>query len=76
MAAAKKEKKPIKTGTSSRHITNLKQSILETFGIYGGMSHSYRETNLQPLLGTAEICQLFYSAANNVTIHSIQSGFK
>jgi len=35
MAAAKKEKKPIKTGTSSRHITNIKQSILETFDIYG-----------------------------------------
>jgi len=35
MAAAKKEKKPSKTGTISRHITNLKQSILETFDIYG-----------------------------------------
>jgi hypothetical protein len=34
-AAKKKENKPIKTGTSSRHITNLKQSILETFDIYG-----------------------------------------
>jgi hypothetical protein len=35
-AAAKiKEKKPIKTGASSRHMTNLKQSILETFYIYG-----------------------------------------
>ncbi len=31
----KKEKKPIKTAASSRHITNLKQSILETFDIYG-----------------------------------------
>jgi hypothetical protein len=31
----KKEKKPIKTSTSSGHITNLKQSILETFDIYG-----------------------------------------
>jgi hypothetical protein len=30
----KKEKKPIKTGASSGHITNLKQSILETFDIY------------------------------------------
>jgi hypothetical protein len=29
------EKKPIMTGTSSGHITNLKQSILETFDIYG-----------------------------------------
>jgi hypothetical protein len=32
MAAIKK--KPIKTGASSRHITNLKQSILEAFDIY------------------------------------------
>ncbi len=37
----KKEKKrkeeayPWKAGASSRHITNLKQSILETFNIYG-----------------------------------------
>ncbi len=29
------KKKPIKTGASSGHITNLKQSILETFDIYG-----------------------------------------
>jgi hypothetical protein len=36
-AAAKKRKEeayPWKAGTSSRHITNLKQSILETFDIY------------------------------------------
>jgi hypothetical protein len=33
MATAKK--KPWKTSTSSRHITNLEQSILETFDIYG-----------------------------------------
>jgi hypothetical protein len=33
MAAAKK--KPWKTGASSGHIRNLKQSILETFDIYG-----------------------------------------
>jgi hypothetical protein len=33
MAAEKK--KPLKTGTSSGHITNLKQSILETLDIYG-----------------------------------------
>jgi hypothetical protein len=30
----RKEKKPIKTGAGSGHITNLKQSILETFYIY------------------------------------------
>ncbi len=34
MAAAKKKKPPWKTGASSRHMTNLKQSIL-TFDIYG-----------------------------------------
>jgi hypothetical protein len=39
MATVKKEeKKPIKTGASSGHITNLQQSILETFDIYD--SHS------------------------------------
>jgi hypothetical protein len=31
----RKEKKPIKTGASSGYITNLKQSILEAFDIYG-----------------------------------------
>jgi hypothetical protein len=30
-----KKKKPWKMGASSGHITNLKQSILETFDIYG-----------------------------------------
>ncbi len=30
-----KEKKPIKTGASSGYITILKQSIMETFDIYG-----------------------------------------
>jgi hypothetical protein len=40
-AATTKEKKrkeeayPWKAGARSRHITNLKQSILETFDIYG-----------------------------------------
>ncbi len=35
MATAKRnEKDALKTGTSSRHITNLKQSIWETFDIY------------------------------------------
>jgi hypothetical protein len=36
-AASKKEKKkpyPWKAGASSRHIINLKQSILETFDIF------------------------------------------
>jgi hypothetical protein len=39
MAAATKKKRkeayPWKAGASSGHITNLKQSILETFDIYG-----------------------------------------
>jgi hypothetical protein len=40
MAAATKKKRkeeayPWKVGASSRHITILKQSILETFDIYG-----------------------------------------
>jgi hypothetical protein len=29
------KKKPLKTDARSGHITNLKQSILETFDIYG-----------------------------------------
>ncbi len=42
-AATKKEKKrkeeayPWKAGASSGHITNVKQSILETFDIYGSL---------------------------------------
>jgi hypothetical protein len=40
MAAAKK--KPWKTGASTGHITNLKQSILETFDIY---DNTYRKCN-------------------------------
>jgi hypothetical protein len=39
MAAATKKRKeeayPWKAVSSSRHMTNLKQSILETFDIYG-----------------------------------------
>jgi hypothetical protein len=48
MAAATKKKKrkeeayPWKAGTDSGHITNLKQSILETFDIYG--CHAYQGT--------------------------------
>ncbi len=41
-AATKKERKeeayPLKTGASGWHITNLKQSILETFDIYSNYS--------------------------------------
>ncbi len=35
-------KKPWKTGARSRYITNLKQSILETFDIYGHSSQSFK----------------------------------
>jgi hypothetical protein len=35
MAAEKNKKKPWKTVASSKYITNLKQSILATFDIYG-----------------------------------------
>jgi hypothetical protein len=42
-AATKKEKKRRKAGSSSGHITNLKQSILETFGIYI-KTHSFSAT--------------------------------
>jgi hypothetical protein len=48
-AAAKKEKKPIKTGASSGHITNLKQSILETFDIYDLEEPSLQNSKLQKL---------------------------
>jgi hypothetical protein len=34
-APSKNKKKPWKMGASSGHITNLKQSIWETFDIYG-----------------------------------------
>jgi hypothetical protein len=45
MAAATKKKRkeeayPWKAGASSRHITNLKQSILETFDIYGSSMYN------------------------------------
>ncbi len=52
MAAATKKKRkeeayPWKGGASSGHITNLKQSILETFNIYGcdqiHNSHRYND---------------------------------
>jgi hypothetical protein len=35
MAAANNKNKPWKTGASSGHITNLKQSIMATFDMYG-----------------------------------------
>jgi hypothetical protein len=50
MAAAKK--KPIKTGASRGHITNLKQSILETFDIYGRTLGKYRSQKSPAFLPT------------------------
>jgi hypothetical protein len=46
MAAATKKKRkeeayPWKAGANSGHMTNLKQSILETFNIYGPISKRY-----------------------------------
>jgi hypothetical protein len=40
------KKKPIKTNTSSRHITNLKQSILETVDIYASIQSYLIEQHL------------------------------
>jgi hypothetical protein len=51
-AAAKKEKKrrsPWKAGASSGHITNLKQSILETLDIYGKI----------PLQQNMSVCSMY-----------------
>ncbi len=41
------KKKPWKTGTSSRYITNLKQSVLETFNIYDPHRTNLREIKYQ-----------------------------
>ncbi len=49
------KKKPIKTGASSRHITNLRQSILETFDIYGSEHRFERITR-------CELTKIFESA--------------
>ena len=45
----KEEAYPWKASTSSRHITNLKQSILETFDIYGPESTCKYYTSLKNL---------------------------
>ncbi len=63
MAAAKKEeKKNIKTSTSSGHITNLKQSILETFDIYdvdylGVMSHKVTKERTLSMYFGGKLCK-------------------
>jgi hypothetical protein len=60
MAAATKKKKrkeeayPWRAGTSSRHITNLKQSILETFDVYGPCTNA-ENTNSRGRLGTVNL---------------------
>ncbi len=38
------KKKPIKTGASSGHISNLKQSILENFDIYAFCLKKHRDS--------------------------------
>jgi hypothetical protein len=67
-------KKPWKTGVICGYITNLKQFILETFDIYDLNPHNKEchtaEGKLKLFLRTAEICQLFNLAAENVTINS------
>jgi hypothetical protein len=52
----KEEKKPIKTGTSSRHITNVKQSIFETFDIYGLNIMKYTEQSVCPSVCRSVYC--------------------
>jgi len=44
----KEEAYPWKAGASSGHITNLKQSILETFDIYGFNPHLNKLGRLTP----------------------------
>jgi hypothetical protein len=74
-AAKKKEKKPIYTIASSGHITNLKQSILETFDIY----EVNLELSLVQLLGITRSefveqkpklsCSSRYKLVHNNNIH-------
>jgi hypothetical protein len=54
----KNKKMSWKTGTSSGHITNLKQSILETFDIYGNVT-KLMGNKLAAAFSAAQICQLF-----------------
>ncbi len=63
--SSSKKKKPWKTGASSRHITNLKQSILETFDIYDPDLHfNGQKTVLLLLLSLTDSglnkCRMFY----------------
>jgi hypothetical protein len=60
MATAKKEKKPLKTGASSGHITNPKQSVLETFDIYGCHPVDGQKGNLS-IQSILDICGIFKS---------------
>jgi hypothetical protein len=78
MASAKK--KHIKTGASSGHITNLKQSILETFDIYGSASKQQSVTqftiivamNLVAPKADAKNEHLFNKLASVVGLFSIK----
>jgi hypothetical protein len=51
----KKKKKPWKTGTSSGHITNLKQSILD-------FRYLWERHSTLAVLMTTKICQIYYLA--------------
>jgi hypothetical protein len=57
-----KKEKPIKTDTSSGHITNLKQSILETFDTYGCHTADSKPVK-QEVNGTAILPPLVFPAA-------------
>jgi hypothetical protein len=64
MATAKR-KKPWKTSASSGHITNLKQSILETFNIY--------DTNSSRVTRLGNFCDFgyFFEAHCDFSYHNV-----
>ncbi len=72
-AKKEKEKKPIITGASSGHLTNLKQSILETFDIYGPnkmLGYVLLDIGL-PVMGDAEpsyLCRVTPGKQGNVAV--------
>jgi hypothetical protein len=61
-AATKKEKKrrslPLESSASSGHITNLKQSILDTFDIYDSIQNCcFQMSSTTPVSSRHRICQ-------------------
>ncbi len=75
-----KEKKPWKTGTSSGHITNLKQSISETFDIYGAMAkptkHFANQMSVGQLLFDQKTLGPFAALTNTINQSQIISIFQ